>query len=214
MLLRGPVIREIACSWALCFAFCSEGDTAIRGNANEDAISALIGMEQNMKSKLVVALILCMLMAFAALSGCQSSAGSASSGSSAAAAASQASASASASAVPANGVYSINVKSSASMVRVTSCELTVENGTMTAKLNLSGDGYEKLFLGTAEQADSSSQDDWCMWSDEDGDGKYSYTVAVEALDTPIDCAAYSFKRERWYDRQLTFQSDTLTPISK
>ena len=35
-------------------------------------------------------------------------------------------------------------------------------------------------------------------------------VPVRALDQPIDCAAYSIRKEIWYDRQLTFKSDSVS----
>ena len=39
--------------------------------------------------------------------------------------------------------------------------------------------------------------------------KYTYTVPVEALDKGINVAAYSTKNKIWYDRVLTFHSDSL-----
>lgn len=106
----------------------------------------------------------------------------------------------------ADGTYDIVVDSSSSMFNPVSCELIVDDGVMTAVLTLHGDGYEKLYMGTAEEAPSAPQTEWCLWSDDDGDGRYSYTVPVEYLDSGISCAAYSFRRERWYDRTLVFES--------
>ena len=42
-------------------------------------------------------------------------------------------------------------------------------------------------------------------------GTHSFTVPVEALNTEIDCAAWSIKKESWYDRTLVFLADTLKP---
>ena len=34
-------------------------------------------------------------------------------------------------------------------------------------------------------------------------------MPVEALDTGVDCAAFSKKKEKWYDRTLVFRADSL-----
>lgn len=112
----------------------------------------------------------------------------------------------------ANGKYCVEVESSSSMFKVVKAELSVTDGNMTAVLTLSGKGYSKLYLGTAQQAES-SQDTDCIPYEEDAEGAYTYTIPVEAMDVPIDCAAFSKKKEAWYDRQLTFLSATLSEVS-
>ena len=111
-----------------------------------------------------------------------------------------------------NGTYSIEVESSSSMFKVEKAELTVADGSMTAVITLSGDGYSKLYMGTGEQAASASEAD-CIPFVEDADGAYTYTLPVEAFDQPINCAAFSKKKEQWYDRELTFLSATLSAVS-
>ena len=108
-----------------------------------------------------------------------------------------------------NGTYSIAVQSSSSMFRIVDCQLTVKDGKMSAVMTLSGKGYEKLFMGTSQQAEKSDETAYCFFQ-ENADGKYTYTVPVEKLDTEIDCCAFSIKKQKWYDRKLVFQSDTLT----
>ena len=49
----------------------------------------------------------------------------------------------------ADGAYEISVESSSSMFRVVHCVLTVENGSMTAAMTMSGQGYGLVYLGTA-----------------------------------------------------------------
>ncbi len=112
---------------------------------------------------------------------------------------------ASASAV-ADGTYSINVESSSSMFRIVDCRLTVEDGKMTAVMTLSGTGYGKLYMGTAEEAANASESD-CIPFVENAEGAYTYTVPVPALDTPVNCAAWSTKKAEWYDRELVFSSE-------
>ena len=109
----------------------------------------------------------------------------------------------------ADGTYSVEVESSSSMFKVVKAELTVKDGEMSAVMTLSGTGYGKLFMGTAEEAESAADSEMIPYK-EDADGAYTYTVPVRALDQPIDCAAYSIRKEIWYDRQLTFKSDSVS----
>ena len=85
-----------------------------------------------------------------------------------------------------DGVYPIKVDSSSSMFRITSCQLTVKDGVMSAVMATSGTGYLKLFMGTGEEAAQASEAD-CIPYVETADGAYTYAVPVEALDMGIDC---------------------------
>lgn len=108
------------------------------------------------------------------------------------------------------GTYEgIEVSSSSSMFKIVACTLTVaEDGKMTAVLTLSGKGYAKLFLGTGEEALKAEETAFAPFV-EDAAGKYTYEIPVEALDKPIACAAFSIKKESWYDRIIQFSSDSL-----
>jgi len=105
-----------------------------------------------------------------------------------------------------DGTYSIDVESSSSMFKITKAELTIAGGEMTAVITLSGTGYGKLYLGTGEAAAAATEH---IAFEEDADGAYTYTFPVAALDQPIDVAAFSNKKEEWYDRHITFLSATL-----
>ena len=41
------------------------------------------------------------------------------------------------------------------------------------------------------------------------DGEKVFTIPVEALNMELDCAAWSIKKETWYDRVLVFSSELL-----
>ncbi len=107
-----------------------------------------------------------------------------------------------------DGVYSINVDSSSSMFNITSCELTVENGQMTAAMTMSGKGYLHVFMGTGEEAEKASEDEYIPFA-ENENGEHVYTVPVEALNFETPCTAFSKKKETWYDRILVFRADSL-----
>lgn len=107
-----------------------------------------------------------------------------------------------------DGVYSVDVESSSSMFRIVKAELTVKNGKMEAVITLSGTGYLKLFIGTGQEAAAGDESEYISFQ-EDKDGKYSYRVPVKALDTSINCAAFSKRKEKWYDRQILFEASSL-----
>lgn len=104
-----------------------------------------------------------------------------------------------------DGTYPITVGSSSSMFKIDSCELTVENGTMTAILHMGGKGYLSVFMGSGEQA----AQDAAIPFEVDEAGGHTFTVPVEALDQGIPCAAFSKNKELWYDRTLVFRADSL-----
>ena len=112
----------------------------------------------------------------------------------------------------ADGIYSMDVTSSSSMFKVVDCILTAKDGKMSAVLTLSGTGYGYLYMGTKEEAASADQSSWIPYQVNE-EGKYTYTVPVEALDKEIAVAAYSIKKGIWYDRALTFQSETMKKIA-
>lgn len=108
-----------------------------------------------------------------------------------------------------NGTYEVNVESSSSMFRIQSAELNVSDSSMTVALTLGSTSYLKLFAGTAEQAAASTEDQYIGYT-ESGDGVV-FEVPVEALDQPFSCAAFSAKKEMWYDRSLLIRADSLPP---
>ena len=98
------------------------------------------------------------------------------------------------------------------MFKVVDCILTAKDGKMSAVLTLSGTGYGYLYMGTKEEATSADQSFWIPYQVNE-EGKYTYTVPVEALDKELAVAAYSIKKGIWYDRTLTFQSETMKKIA-
>lgn len=106
-----------------------------------------------------------------------------------------------------SGEYDIKVDSSSSMFKISACKLIVADGKMTAKMTMSGSGYEYLFMGTEEEAEKASESD--RIAAETADDVVSFTVPVEALDKEIDCAAFSKRKEQWYGRKLVFRADSL-----
>lgn len=107
-----------------------------------------------------------------------------------------------------DGEYEITVDSSSSMFNIVKCVLKVENGTMTAAMTMSGQGYGFVFMGTGEEAAQASEEEKIPFQ-LDGDGAKVFTVPVTALNEKLNCAAWSLKKEKWYDRELVFRGDQL-----
>lgn len=103
-----------------------------------------------------------------------------------------------------DGEYEVSVESSSKMFKVTKCLMTVEDGKYIATVTLSSNGYDKLYLGTAESAEIDSTN-WITYFT-DAEDNYTFTFEVAVLDEPVDVAAHSSERDKWYDRKLTFSS--------
>ena len=118
------------------------------------------------------------------------------------------------------GDYEIEVESSSSMFRIASATLHNKDGKMTATLTMGGKGYSKLFLGTAEEASEANGVGEILWSQpllqNDGHVEQSETsqdvvfeIPVSALNVPIECAAFSVKKKKWYGREILFDASAL-----
>lgn len=112
-----------------------------------------------------------------------------------------------------NGTYEITVDASSSMFRVINCELIVEDNEMNAVMTMSGQGYGMVYMGTSEEAMADSEDKYIPFVLNEN-GEKTFTVPVEELDKEIDCAAWSIRKEKWYDRKLIFNSKSITESTK
>lgn len=108
-----------------------------------------------------------------------------------------------------DGSYEITVDSSASMFRVVKCVLNVEGDQMNAVMTMSGKGYGMVYMGTGEEALADSEENYIPF-ELDEEEKKTFTVPVEALNLETDCAAWSIRKEKWYDRVLIFESAELS----
>lgn len=107
-----------------------------------------------------------------------------------------------------DGEYAITVDSSSPMFQIVECKLIVKEGKMTAIMTMGGKGYQYLYMGTGEKAVKADEKSYIPY-ETNAEGAHTYTVPVEALNKGIDCAAFSKKKEKWYDRTLVFRSDSL-----
>ena len=103
----------------------------------------------------------------------------------------------------ADGTYNIEVECEQSMFKIDSCELTVQDGKMTAKLVLGSESFDKMFAGNKNAAKLAAEG---VAEGVAADGKTTFTLSVAELDKALDYAAHSVKKDEWYDRTLTFIS--------
>ncbi|MBR0171786.1 MAG: hypothetical protein IJQ21_03240 [Lachnospiraceae bacterium] len=110
-----------------------------------------------------------------------------------------------------DGKYYVTVDSSSSMFQIVDCILTVEDGKATAEMTMGGSGYQYVFPGSAAEAAAAGGTGY-IEAGESPAGTNLFIIPVEALDAGIPCAAYSKKKELWYDRTIVFRADSL-PLS-
>ncbi len=107
-----------------------------------------------------------------------------------------------------DGEYDISMQSSSSMFKVAESTLVVSGGTMEAVLRIESDSYLYMYAGSAEEAAAAPEEELINFN-EDEKGDQLYAIPVEALDKALPYAAYSRKKEQWYDRTLLFESSSL-----
>lgn len=117
--------------------------------------------------------------------------------------------------VPTDGIYSATAETGAAMFKVVNTQLTIKNGKMSAVITLSGEGYDYLYMGSAADA-ASHTNQWIKYSGTatytlDGETKTgrTYTIPVSGLDTKIALASRSERQKKWYDRTITISSQNL-----
>lgn len=107
----------------------------------------------------------------------------------------------------ADGTYTIQVDSSSAFFKVIHAEITVSGDEITGSITIGSHSYPSVYLGTKEEAAEAPESDHIPYTE---DGDYAiFTFPVEALNTPIHCAAYSKRKKRWYDRRILFDATTL-----
>jgi hypothetical protein len=104
-----------------------------------------------------------------------------------------------------DGTYDIEVETDSSMFRAESCTLTVADGVYTATLSLPGEGFSRLYFGSAEEAAEADDADIADYYLND-DAKYTFDLAVEKLDEELPIAAYGQRRDTWYDHTIIFHA--------
>lgn len=119
--------------------------------------------------------------------------------------------SASAKRIIADGTYQVNAEAGGKMFRVTDCVMTVKNGQMTAAVTLSGQGYNRIYLGDVNNA-SDDEKNWIL-PDSLLAEQYTFRIPVEKLDEVMTIAVHTTKSNKWDTRTLIFHSEGMTKIA-
>lgn len=119
--------------------------------------------------------------------------------------------SASAKRIIADGTYQVNAEAGGKMFRVTDCVMTVKNGQMTAAVTLSGQGYNRIYLGDVNNA-SDDEKNWIL-PDSLLAEQYTFQIPVKKLDEVMTIAVHTTKSNKWDTRTLTFHSEGMTKIA-
>lgn len=106
-----------------------------------------------------------------------------------------------------DGTYEIMGESNSPFFKLTQAVLTVEDGRMSVRFMIPSLSYSYIYPGTGEEALAAGWDAWIAAEEEDSVSYF--TIPVEALDLGLDCAAYSKKKQRWYDRKILFDASSL-----
>ncbi len=107
----------------------------------------------------------------------------------------------------ADGTYDITVDSNSAFFKVRKGQIVVKDGEMTASITIASTSYKYVFKGNKSQAKRASEDEWIV--PEVVSGYSVFTFPIDALDAPVECAAYSKARSRWYDRTIVFDASSL-----
>lgn len=107
-------------------------------------------------------------------------------------------------------VVDVDTFSSSGMFRIVNCVLTSVGGKMQADITLSKQGYDYLYMGTAEEAaKEKNKNKWISYKI-DKEGKYVFTVPVESMNTGVRIAAHGVRSDTWFDRTLTFKTEGMS----
>lgn len=111
-------------------------------------------------------------------------------------------------------VVDVDTFSSSGMFRIVNCVLTSVGGKMQADITLSKQGYDYLYMGTAEEAaKEKNKNKWISYKI-DKEGKYVFTVPVESMNTGVRIAAHGVRSDTWFDRTLTFKTEGMTKYAQ
>lgn len=105
------------------------------------------------------------------------------------------------------GTYDIDAVSSSQYFKITGAELTNSGEDLQAVLTISSTSYAYVYQGTADEAAAAGKSEWIPADESSGYGQF--TIGAEALNKEIPLAAYSKKKQQWYDRDIVLLASSL-----
>jgi len=105
------------------------------------------------------------------------------------------------------GEYEVEAISSSQFFKITHADITNSDGRISAVIRISSTSYAYVYPGTAAEAAAADQSEWIPADESSGFGEFK--LEAEALDKEFPCAAYSKKKQKWYDRDIVFLAESL-----
>ena len=106
-----------------------------------------------------------------------------------------------------DGSYEIQVNSSSPFFRIEKAVLNVKDGKMDATMTMSSYSYDYIYMGTAEDAAQAEFSDYIKYKKQSG--YYTFSIEVPYLNHKFNCAAFSNRKQKWYNRFIVFDAGTL-----
>ena len=95
-----------------------------------------------------------------------------------------------------DGSFDIMVLSSSRFFKLELSRITAKDGGLKAVVNIKSGSYKYVYLGTAEEASKA-------------DESQLIPVPLKSLNSDVPCAAFSIKRQKWYNRNIVFDASSL-----
>ena len=105
------------------------------------------------------------------------------------------------------GAYDIEAVSSSQFFKITGVELTNSGTDLNAVLTISSTSYAYVYPGTAMEAAAADKSEWIAADETTGYGQFA--IEAEALNKEMPLAAFSKKKQQWYDRDIVLLADSL-----
>ena len=106
-----------------------------------------------------------------------------------------------------NGSFDIMVLSSSRFFKPELSSITSKDGELKALVNVKSKSYKYVYLGTAEEA-SKADESRLIPVTIDGERSH-FEIPLKNLNSDVPCAAFSIKRQKWYNRNIVFDASSL-----
>lgn len=104
------------------------------------------------------------------------------------------------------GTYDISVSSGSDQFKILESKLVVVGNVMQLVLKVEGNVYSRMYEGDSAEAESASA---FASGEEDADGNTTFRINIKSLNEVLTCSAYADEFERWFDRTLFADADSL-----
>lgn len=106
-----------------------------------------------------------------------------------------------------NGSFDIMVLSGSRFFKLELSSITSKDGEVKALVNMKSKSYKYVYLGTAEEASKADESQLIPVTI---DGEHShFEIPLKSLNSDVPCAAFSIKRQKWYNRNIVFDASSL-----